>query len=191
MKNCKVKDCKKKFLAKGYCSKHYNQIRRNGCIFDGSRNKENPIKIKKDFALVGLFDKKHNIQSWVKIDLDFVEVIKKYKWSLTYYGYAFCQKSNVFMHQLVIGKKDGFEIDHINQNKLDNRAKNLRHVTRSQNNINSNLKRGYWYNKNRKLWEAYIKKDKRKYHLGSYNKEEEAFMGRLFGEYIYFPEIAP
>lgn len=42
------------------------------------------------------------------------------------------------VHQLIMGKAPkGFCIDHINRNKLDNRRKNLRFVTYSENSINS------------------------------------------------------
>jgi UDP-N-acetylmuramoylalanine--D-glutamate ligase len=33
----------------------------------------------------------------------------------------------------ILGKKKGFEIDHINRNPLDNRKENLRFVTKTQN----------------------------------------------------------
>ena len=36
----------------------------------------------------------------------------------------------------MLGAKDGFEIDHINTNKHDNRASNLQYVTREENRNN-------------------------------------------------------
>jgi hypothetical protein len=38
---------------------------------------------------------------------------------------------STYMHHLVIGKRSGFEIDHIDGNRLNNTRANLRHVTHS------------------------------------------------------------
>lgn len=40
------------------------------------------------------------------------------------------------MHQVLMGKKEGFVIDHINHDGYDNRRKNLRFATKSQNGMN-------------------------------------------------------
>ncbi len=50
---------------------------------------------------------------------------------------------------------DGFEIDHINQDKLDNRIENLRCVPKHVNLSNNNAK-NYSYNKKSKLWQCTI-----------------------------------
>lgn len=51
----------------------------------------------------------------------------------------------------------GFELDHINRNKKDNRIENLRLCTKSQNAFNtvrcgSSGKKGLHYDRNKKLW---------------------------------------
>lgn len=43
----------------------------------------------------------------------------------------------IYMHRLILKAKKGQEVDHINQNKLDNRKSNLRFVNRSLNNLNN------------------------------------------------------
>lgn len=70
-------------------------------------------------------------------DFDFTAV-SKWKWRVNKQGYAVrnSTKKQISIHQQVLGTKQGFEIDHINRNKLDNRRENLRYVTRSQNNFN-------------------------------------------------------
>ncbi len=46
-------------------------------------------------------------------------------------------RRKIFLHHFVFGKpKDGFVIDHINGNGLDNQKSNLRFATKSQNNQN-------------------------------------------------------
>lgn len=37
------------------------------------------------------------------------------------------------MHEEILGKREGYEIDHINGDGLDNRKSNLRHLTHAQN----------------------------------------------------------
>lgn len=47
----------------------------------------------------------------------------------------------IYMHDVLIGKAPkGLVTDHKNRNKLDNRRRNLRHITRSEN-----IKNSDWY----------------------------------------------
>ena len=72
-------------------------------------------------------------------DKDF-DLVKKFKWHLSWTGYAvrtINHDKKLFMHQLILGTKKDFVNDHINRNRLDNRRKNLRLVTRSVNVYNS------------------------------------------------------
>lgn len=45
---------------------------------------------------------------------------------------------NDAIHRVIMGKKPGYEVDHINRDKLDNRRSNLRFVTHQQNLSNRN-----------------------------------------------------
>lgn len=64
------------------------------------------------------------------------------KWRLKNNKYASTSlnKQSISLHQIVLNKKEGFVIDHINRNTFDNRRINLRHVTHSINNHNKIIK---------------------------------------------------
>lgn len=71
-------------------------------------------------------------------------------------------------------------IDHINNNKLDNRLENLRIISnrencyRVKNKLNTSNYKGVHFDKDKKKWRAQTTiKNKRK-HIGFYNSEKEA-----------------
>jgi hypothetical protein len=84
------------------------------------------------------------------------------------------------LHQLVLGcpLDKSLMIDHVNGNKADARRDNLRWCSSSQNGANSRKrKKGYsrfkgvTFDKKRNKWIAQIKKEYKKYYLGSFEKE--------------------
>jgi|TARA_R110000868_G_scaffold126261_1_gene333242 transcriptional antiterminator len=64
-------------------------------------------------------------------------------------------------------------VDHINGNRLDNRAENLRNATHSEQNLNKNCK-GYYFDKAANKWRVYITINKKRTHIGYYTIEEDA-----------------
>lgn len=99
------------------------------------------------------------------------------------------KKQYQFMaHQLIFYKKYGKvveEIDHINGVRDDNRIKNLREVTRQQNQHNRTTAKGYSFDKNSKKWCARIGYNKKCIHLGYFDKEEDARDAYLSAKNIY------
>ena len=107
------------------------------------------------------------------------------------------------MHHLVNGMPpEGLEADHINGNKLDNRKKNLRFCTRSQNQMNKQPKhngssryKGVQFRSDTKKWEGRIKLHGKETYLGTFLDEESAARAydakarELFGEFakLNFP----
>ncbi len=88
----------------------------------------------------------------------------------------------------------GYEIDHINQNKMDNRICNLRLVTRSANVQNkgkqSNNKCGVknvWKRKDTGKWTALIAVDKKRIRLGCFDSLELAAAAAELAREQYHP----
>lgn len=126
------------------------------------------------------------------IDKEDYSKVKDYRWSLTWNGYATTkkQKSNLWMHRIVMQYEGKNDIDHINHNKLDNRKSNLRIATRSQNNMNRLKTKGYYYDKENEKWRAYIEKDGRRIYLGRFETEEEALKSRKEAERKIFKDFS-
>jgi len=88
-----------------------------------------------------------------------------------------------FVHNVIalcyLGEKpQGYQTDHINSIKTDNRVENLQYITPQQNTqkiktMNGRNVKGYSLNKNGK-YEAQIAVDYKTFYLGSYHTEEEA-----------------
>lgn len=81
----------------------------------------------------------------------------------------------------VFGFFPAFELDHINQNKTDNRIGNLREASRAQNQANishyrtnTTGARGVTWHKSAKAYQAGIKKHGRSFHLGLFKTVAEA-----------------
>lgn len=120
---------------------------------------------------------------------DYDETIQ-YKWYLDKDGYACTGKPhNIKMHQLIIGKREGYVIDHINHKKLDNRKCNLRHITRQSNAMNMKKERGIYWNEQRKKWIVQIRINAKTKHIGCYTTYEEAKQARKIAEEMYFKPI--
>ena len=76
---------------------------------------------------------------------------------------------------------DGMQVDHINQDKLDNRVENLRLATNSQNNHNSSRTKGkskykgvYKAGWDKDKWFAKLTIDGKQKYFGTHDTEEEA-----------------
>ena len=73
----------------------------------------------------------------------------------------------------VTGEWPKQEIDHANGDRDDNRIANLREATRSQNMMNT-PKRGVCFHRGQQKWQASIRANGKRTHLGSFATEDEA-----------------
>lgn len=137
------------------------------------------------------------------LDIDDYSLISGYSWILTPNGYltAYSHLENgkskrVTLSRLLMNPKDDEQVDHINGDTTDNRRKNLRVCTPSQNSMNiktpsdntSGKKGVYWRNDDKK-WGAYIQIGKRTKNLGSCSDFQEACDVRDKAELKYYGEF--
>ena len=171
------------------CNGHRNQFKKYG-YFLPIRKQKNSYTIKKDTAYLDLYNKKENIISYAIIDKEDIEKCLISKLCLSGNGYVITggRGKTYLLQHIILGKKEGFEVDHINGNPLDNRKSNLRHVTRSENNINRKNTKGYWRTASNK-WQAYIGKNHKKYRLGTFDTEQEAKQARKKAELLHFGNL--
>lgn len=135
-------------------------------------------------------------------DIDY-EYLKEYTWRQDQHGYASNVRRikrrtvTILMHRLIINAPEGFDTDHINRNRLDNRRSNLRVCTRSQNNMNSKIRidnnsgsKGVSWHKQTNKWRSYINYGGKQISLGLFSRLSDAVIARrikakeLYGEFI-------
>lgn len=106
------------------------------------------------------------------------------------------KQTTLKMHREILKPPKDMEIDHKNRDGLDNRKCNLRLCNRSQNQMNKEIQRnntssykGVSWHERGKKWQAYIRKDYKRKHLGLFNIKEEAALAyneaaiKSFGEF--------
>jgi|11_taG_2_1085331.scaffolds.fasta_scaffold41009_1 hypothetical protein len=155
-----------------------------------AKNKE--IIIHKEYADIEL-------SNWYfsKIDIEDIDTISKYSWSISTSLYA-RNRTLWMMHRFIMNCPNWMYIDHINNDKLDNRKSNLRVCTHQENDMNrrsrisstSKYKWVYFYRAYKK-WSVNITYKWKRIHIGYFKNEDEAGMAydkkakELFWEYAY------
>lgn len=91
------------------------------------------------------------------------------------------KKRTIGYHQLMFDTENGYEVDHINRNGLDNRRENLRLVTHQQNQSNLPKKSGsmskYYgvsFCKRDKVWQCGATYKGKRKNIGRFSSEIEA-----------------
>jgi hypothetical protein len=188
-KICSVEGCNRKHCAKGYCQKHYNQMRKKGYIYEQEEQCNiNKIEIYETYAKLII----KNTETY--IDIEDIDKISLVIWHISDKGYVRNTKLGR-LHRYITNCPDDMVVDHINGNRLDNRKCNLRICTHSENNANRkpkenrSLPKGVVKKGNR--YRAYITHNKERMYLGSYKTIEEAQKAykeksqELYGDFTY------
>jgi len=115
-------------------------------------------------------------------------------------------KQDLFLHRVIVRPPGGFEVDHINRDKLDNRRENLRLATRMENMQNKAKASGCtskyrgvsWRGRVNKKnpWGAYISNRGKRVELGYFPTEKIAALAYdqkarvIWGDFAFqnFPE---
>lgn len=149
------------------------------------RGKKRPATLKKEYALIPVgANAKYG---YAKVDLKYA-YLDEYNWtgSVGHSGNIYaCRREAgsrskvVFLHHVVLKRKNGFLTDHINRDTLDNRTSNLRYSTNVQNTINRKTTnkttyRGVKKNANHESFMARISYNKKEIYLGNFPTAEEA-----------------
>ena len=127
------------------------------------------------------------------VDPDDYRRLSKVKWFAAKGGHSFYaargqwsgklkKRLTIMMHRVILNVPEGFVVDHINHNALDNRKANLRPATQADNARNarypkintSSRYRGVWYNKQTGKWRATIVVNRKRKQIGYFHNEVDA-----------------
>ena len=120
------------------------------------------------------------------IDASDLHLVEGRNWCATrmgniVYGVTKINRASVLLHAAIMGKRPGFQVDHIDGDGLNNRRSNLRFASKAQNQWNraipsnnkSGIKGASWCSTNKK-WRAAITVSGKYIGLGYFQSPEEA-----------------
>lgn len=133
----------------------------------------------------------------VLIDDEDWPLVSQYQWwAVNQHGTIYIINRALKLHRVIMDAPNGYSVDHINGNTLDNRKGNLRICLNKDNVKNSKRPhnntsgvKGVCWDKNRSKWMAKIKVDQRTINLGRYNDIEEANKAYFNAGRKYFGEF--
>ncbi len=140
------------------------------------------------------------------IDREDYQIVSQYKWHIhigkyaattQHIGYWRTRKTIIItMHDLIMGKKKGFSIDHIDGDGFNNTRENMRVCTHQQNLFNQKLNKantsgykGVYWHKQAKKWLAAIMVNQKHISLGVFLDKLDAVDARKKAEIEYFGEF--
>ena len=203
MKKCSVEGCERKVSWGGYCGRHVHRVRTHGTPYAYSPYEPNEIVFYDDgTAGIILKSKYGEYRATAIVDKESLPIIKKHKWHFKSDGYA-CTHVRVNgayfgkrMHNILTGHEK--DVDHIDNDKLNNRMSNLRKCSSKENKRNCPVRcdnksgvTGVYWRDDSKKWRVYIKYEDKKTNIGHFDNKDDAIRARVQAEMKYFGEFAP
>lgn len=201
MKECQVchrseAECRiRTITGMNLCPRHITQYYRYGCFLDRTIYDPNDYVLYDDCAEIILRNKDCEEVGRAIIDLEDVELCKKYKWYLReslHTSYAMARlvgDKKIFLHRLITDYNGPNPIDHIDHDGLNNRRSNLRVCSTSENIFNQRNSRKGVRQVPSGRYVATIMKDYKAIYLGTFDTYEEAREARIKAEKNLFGDI--
>lgn len=179
--------------------KRYPPKRCSFCSNIGHKKKSNTNTnswvIYDDEAIVNIIYKNQIVTGY--IDKEDYDLASKYIWRISkkktkFYlvSGSYSKGTQIYLHHLLIGKpKDGYEVDHIDGNSLNNHKNNLRFLTKSDNCRFTQSRfdsligiKGISYNKKSKKYAIDFSYNKHRFYFKEFKTIEEAVWCRYCAE---------
>lgn len=195
---CTTTNCTRKIYGHKMCEKHYDQVRAHGKTYI-SKYDPRPHVANGDVALIPLGAEARQGYAIVDIADAWVD---KYKWTVAN-GYPCTSINNktARLPRVILEPKEGFHVNHINHDKLDNRRSNLRICLQGENNWNKSIRKN-----NRTGYKGVVLSPAKTYisqikfkgkvtYLGRHQKATDAARAyneaakKLYGEFAYLNTI--
>jgi hypothetical protein len=129
-------------------------------------------------------------------DCDF-DLVSSKTWYIANNGYPTMGREPILLHRFLMNPPKGFQVDHIDGNKLNNQRENLRIVTPQQNRWNmwknggnTSKYKGVSWSKQLSKWVVHICKDRKVKHVGYFDSESEAALAYNECAKLAFGEFA-
>jgi hypothetical protein len=207
---CPIEGCKNnatysRKLDMYLCSSHKAYYWKHGTLPERAKTASNKIEVKEDTFEIILTDRFSNEKGRATVDLEDLEKVRNYKWYLTSHGYCAHRSAEngiIYLHRLILGlnKEEEEIIDHIDNNKLNNKKVNLRKCSYEENAMNrysrkekpssSGFRGVYWFEKD-EVWTATIVIKSKEIRIGSFKTKEEAIAARRGAEIVLYKTFAP
>ena len=183
---CIVLGCDAQHKGHGYCNRHLKQIQQYGHI-KRTMYDPNIFDLEDDICKIRLFNKNGEKTGTAIIDIEDYVLVKNRKWHLKkgYTSSYVCSGNSsatyLSLSRFIANAEKGKEVDHKDQDFLNNRRNNLRVCTKSQNQCNSKKRtdnksgaKNVYFCKTSKRWKVTIQKNNVRYLFGPFKSFHEA-----------------